>query len=61
VNGLYSTLHAWLSKDGGKTFHLQALGKVQGDNDHPRLAQSGERMVAVWRNAKEVQVHELNF
>ena len=61
VNGLYSTLQAWLSKDGGKTFHLQTLGKVQGDNDHPRLAQSGERMVAVWRNAKEVLVYELTF
>ena len=61
VNGLYSTLQAWLSKDGGKTFHLQTLGKVQGDNDHPRLAQSGERMVAVWRNAKEAQVYELTF
>ena len=61
VNGAHSTLQAWLSRDGGKSFHLQTLGKVQGDNDHPRLAQSGERMVAVWRNAKEVQVHELIF
>ena len=61
VSGVQSTLHAWLSKDGGKTFHLQTLGKVQGDNDHPRLAQQGARMVAVWRNAKEVQVHELTF
>jgi hypothetical protein len=61
VNGVQSTLHAWLSKDGGITFHLQTLGKVQGDNDHPRLAQQGARMVAVWRNAKEVQVHEITF
>ena len=61
VNSMQSTLYAWLSKDGGKSFQLRQLSKVQGDNDHPRLAQSGERMVAVWRNAKEVQVHELKF
>ena len=61
VNNTQSTLYAWLSKDGGKSFQLRTLSKVQGDNDHPRLAQSGERMVAVWRNANEVQVHELKF
>ena len=61
VNNSQSTLYAWLSKDGGKSFQLRTLSKVQGDNDHPRLAQSGERMVAVWRNANEVQVHELKF
>jgi hypothetical protein len=61
VNNSQSTLYAWLSKDGGKSFQLRTLSKVQGDNDHPRLAQNGERMVAVWRNANEVQVHELKF
>jgi hypothetical protein len=61
VNNSQSTLYAWLSKDGGKSFQLRTLSKVQGDNDHPRLAQSSERMVAVWRNANEVQVHELKF
>lgn len=61
VNGAQSALQAWLSKDGGKNFHLRTLGKVQGDNDHPRLVQQGERMVAVWRNAKEVQVYDITF
>ena len=61
VDGARSTLKAWLSTDGGQTFKLQVLGSVTGDNDHPRLAQSGERMVAVWRNAKEVQVHDIKF
>lgn len=61
VDGARSTLKAWLSTDSGQTFRLELLGTVTGDNDQPRLAQSGERMVAVWRNAKEVQVHEIRF
>lgn len=61
VEGVRSTLHAWLSNDGGQTFRLQVLAQVQGDNDHPRLAQQGARMVVVWRTTKEVQVHELRF
>ncbi|MDO8450442.1 MAG: hypothetical protein Q7T10_16725 [Rhodoferax sp.] len=61
VDGAHSTLKAWLSTDSGQTFRLAVLGSVMGDNDHPRLAQQGGRMVAVWRNAKEVQVHEIRF
>jgi hypothetical protein len=61
VDGARTTLKAWLSGDGGQTFRLHTLGKITGDNDHPRLAQQGARMVAVWRNANEVQVHELKF
>ena len=61
VDGSRSTLNAWLSINSGQTFRLVVLGSVTGDNDHPRLAQQGERMVAVWRNAKEVQVHEIKF
>lgn len=61
VQGARSTLFAWLSSDGGQTFRLHTLAQVQGDNDHPRLAQQGERLVVVWRNMKEVQVHELHF
>lgn len=61
VDGARSTLKAWLSTDSGQTFRLAVLGSVTGDNDHPRLAQRGEHMVAVWRNAKEVQVHEIRF
>lgn len=61
VQGARSTLKAWLSSDGGQTFEVRVLAQISGENDHPRLAQSGERMVAVWRNEKEVQVHELHF
>ena len=61
VDGARSTLKAWLSTDSGKTFRLAELANVTGDNDHPRLAQAGERMVAVWRNSLEVQVHEIHF
>jgi len=61
IDGARSTLRAWLSPDDGKTFHLVELAQVSGENDHPRLAQQGGRMVVVWRNNLEVQVHELRF
>jgi len=60
-DGMVSTLKAWLSTDGGKTFAERKLAQVQGDNDFARPVQIGARMAVVWRNPKEVQVHELNF
>jgi hypothetical protein len=60
IDGMTSTLRAWLSSDGGQTFRVQQLGQVRGDNDYPRLVQQGQRMAVVWRNATEVQVHEIN-
>jgi hypothetical protein len=59
--GAVTTLKAWLSKDGGQTFVPKTLGQVTGYNDHPRLAQNGSHRVVVWRNAQEIQVHELEF
>ena len=61
VDGATSTLKAWLSEDSGQHFRLVVLGTVKGDNDHPRLVQQGARMVVVWRNVKEVQVHDIRF
>ena len=61
VDGMTSTLKAWLSLDGGKTFRTSTLGQASGDNDFPRLVQQGPRMAVVWRHAKEVQVYELAF
>jgi hypothetical protein len=59
--GAATSLKAWLSTDGGQNFTLKTLGETTGYNDHPRLAQSGSRMVVVWRNTQETQVHELHF
>lgn len=59
--GAQTTLKAWLSSDGGQNFTLKTLGQATGYNDHPRLAQSGARMVVVWRNTQETQVHDLRF
>jgi hypothetical protein len=59
--GAVTSLKAWLSTDGGQNFALKTLGQATGYNDHPRLAQSGSRMVVVWRNTQETQVHELRF
>jgi hypothetical protein len=56
-----TSIKAWLSTDGGRTFALQTLGDVAGPNDFPRLVQHGARMVAVWRLPTEVRVYELNF
>ncbi|MBK9573152.1 MAG: exo-alpha-sialidase [Rhodoferax sp.] len=61
VDGMTSTLKAWLSLDGGQTFRVATLGQASGDNDFPRLVQQGQRMAVVWRQAKEVQVYELAF
>ena len=59
--GAQTTLKAWLSTDGGQNFNLKTLGQATGYNDHPRLAQSGARMVVVWRNTQETQVHDIRF
>jgi hypothetical protein len=59
--GAQTTLKAWLSSDGGQNFTLKTLGQATGYNDHPRLAQSGVRMVVVWRNTQETQVHDIRF
>ncbi len=59
--GAVTSLKAWLSTDGGQNFTLKTLGQSTGYNDHPRLAQSGARMVVVWRNTQETQVHDLRF
>lgn len=61
IDGLTSTAKAWLSTDGGQSFRVQELGQVKGDNDYPRLVQQGSRMVVVWRNTTEVQVHDIQF
>ncbi|MDQ1258793.1 MAG: glycoside hydrolase, partial [Pseudomonadota bacterium] len=52
---------AWTSTDAGKSFREQVLGQAEGDNDFPRLVRHGERMVVVWRNSKEVKVHDIGF
>lgn len=59
--GEVTTLKAWLSRDGGKTFAVKVLAQAAGINDHPRLAQNDDRIVVVWRLPQEVQVHEIAF
>jgi hypothetical protein len=59
--GTVTTLKAWLSQDGGQNFTLKTMAQTSGHNDHPRLAQHGDRMVVVWRNTQKIQVHELRF
>ena len=60
-DGARTTLKAWLSTDGGRSFVQQELGEVTGPNDFPRLVQQGGRMVAVWRTPTENHIYELAF
>ncbi|MFN9748116.1 MAG: hypothetical protein ACK53K_00580 [Burkholderiales bacterium] len=59
TEGHTSTLKAWVSSDGGKSFKLHTLGTAVGANDHPRLAQSNSRIALVWRTLNGLQIHEI--
>ena len=60
-DGNKTSLKAWLSRDGGKTFELKDIAATTGNNDHPRLAQIGSRMVVVWRLSEGVKAYEISF
>lgn len=57
--GRSSSLRLWLSRDGGEHFDLQTLDQAEGENDHPRLASQGGRLVVVWRLPQEIRRHEI--
>jgi hypothetical protein len=59
--GKTTQLKSWMSRDGGHTFVLKTLAETAGPNDHPRLAQQGERVVVVWHTPQEVQLHEIHL
>jgi hypothetical protein len=59
--GKETSLKAWLSRDGGKTFETRLLAKSLGNNDHPRLIANDTRMVVVWRNDEKAEIHAINF
>jgi hypothetical protein len=50
---------AWVSSDAGRNFSLRELGRSGGDSDYPRLAQHGQRIVALWRTPEGVKVENL--
>ena len=56
-----TSLKAWISRDAGKTFELKDIAATTGNNDHPRLAQLGPRMVVVWRLAEGVKAYDISF
>jgi len=61
TQGKETTLKAWLSRDGGKTFETRVLGKTLGYNDHPRLAANAEHIAVVWRNEETARIYDLAF
>jgi hypothetical protein len=59
--GKETSLKAWLSTDGGKTFETRLLATTRGNNDQPHLVANDAHMVVVWRTDEKAQIHELNF
>jgi hypothetical protein len=59
--GKDTSLKAWLSTDGGKTFETRLLATTRGNNDQPHLVANDAHMVVVWRTEEKAQIHELNF
>lgn len=59
ANGVTS-LYLWKSSDGGLSFARSVLSQTSGFNDHPRLAQSGNRMAVVWRTRERIEAHEIS-
>jgi hypothetical protein len=59
--GKETSLKAWLSSDGGKSFETRLLATARGNNDHPRLIERDGRMLVVWRTDEQAQMHELHF
>jgi hypothetical protein len=59
--GKETTLKAWISNDGGKSFETRVLATARGNNDQPHLVTNGTRMVVVWRTEEKAQIHEITF
>jgi hypothetical protein len=59
-DGTATRLRAWVSDDGGARFAVRDLGRSEAENDHPRLAGRGDRLVVVWRTQQEVRVVPLD-
>jgi hypothetical protein len=59
--GKETSLKAWLSHDGGKTFEVRLLAKTLGNNDQPRLIANDARMAVVWRTEERAEIHALTF
>ncbi len=59
--GHETSLKAWLSIDGGKTFEQRLLATAPGNNDHPRLIANDTHMVVVWRTQEKTEIHEITF
>ena len=59
--GKETSLKAWVSKDGGKTFETRVLATARGNNDQPHLVSNDSRMVVVWRTEEKAQIHEIVF
>ena len=63
--GKETSLKAWVSLDGGKTFATRLLATASGNNDQPRLVSNGQQLVVVWRKEDKAEIkaeiYEITF
>ena len=55
-DGTRTHLRAWVSADDGDHFVLRELASSTEENDHPRMIATQERIMLVWRTAKDIHV-----
>ena len=55
-DGTRTQLRAWVSADDGERFVLRELASSSEENDHPRMIATSERIMVLWRTAKDIHV-----
>ncbi|MCX7175477.1 MAG: hypothetical protein NT159_16430 [Proteobacteria bacterium] len=55
-DGTRTHLRAWVSADDGEQFVQRELASSNEENDHPRMIATPERILVVWRTAKDIHV-----
>jgi hypothetical protein len=58
-DGSVTKIESWISNDAGRNFAPGPSLQTAGDSDQPRLVQSGQRILVVWRNADGIAVQDL--
>ena len=58
-DGMKTSVFAWISDDGGITFHKQLLFVSEGKNDYPRLTSHGNNIFVIWRTESEIHVEKI--
>ncbi len=57
-DGNVTKIESLVSSDAGQSFAPGPSLQTAGDSDQPRLVQTGQRILLVWRNADGIAVHD---